>query len=524
MRKHLQKLAVLALSSLITVSCFGINAAAIEDSDESRIPTEAELESEFAETWVEPEARPEIEPEQDWTISEDDILGTEIAPSEYQIATSSIPGTIFDDVAANSWYAPYVEYVLNKGIMTGMGNNTFAPGETLARAHFATVLYRLSGSEPVTYSPDFPDVPDGTFFTAPVLWAAQDDVDVIRGYDNGNFGPTNPITREQLATMLYRYTAYLGLDIETKGDLSTYPDADTVSPFAQEAMEWAVGVGIITGDQGLLNPEGISCRAVCAAMIQRFCESILPEELPDVDMSARCETIIVSPSEFQDGTFWVKLMDLTASHGIQKVYAAVWCNDDQSDIALYEAAYQPDGSYGFSGNVSNHKFHFGNYKVHTCILMKNGVRLWADLKEQYIDGTDAINMRQTAQRYSSSTNYLLIVDTNTCRTGVFQRNGNQWDYLYYWPCSPGAPATPTVKGEFTVYGKGEGFYSFGSYQYYYTQFYGDYLFHSIAYNDDGSVQDGRLGMQISHGCVRLDTNNALWLYNNIPYETKVVIY
>lgn len=524
MRKHLQKLAILTLSSLITVTCFGMNAAAVEDSGESPIPTEAELKNEFAETWVEPEARPEIEPEQDWTLSDDVVLREEGFPAEAQITAFSIPGTIFDDVTEDSWYAPYVEYVLNKGIMTGMGDNTFAPGETLSRAHFATVLYRLPGSEQVTYSPKFPDVPDGAFFTEPVLWAAQDNVDIIRGYDDGSFGPADSITREQLATMLYRYADYLQLDIETKGDLNTYPDAASVTPFAQKAIEWAVGIGIITGDQGMLNPQGLSSRAVCAAMIKRFCETLLPEELPDVEMSTGYEAITVTPGEFNDGTFWVKLTGVTASHGVQKVYAALWCSDDQSDVAWYEAGYHPDGSYGFAGNVSNHRFHFGNYKIHTYVLMENGVRLWAGSAEQYIDGTEAEQMRQTAQGYSSSTNYLLVVDTQTCRTGVFQRNGNQWDYLYYWPCSPGAPATPTVKGEFTVYGKGDGFYSFGSYQYYYTQFYGDYLFHSITYNGDGSVQDGRLGMQLSHGCVRLDTDNALWLYNNIPYGTKVVIY
>ena len=125
---------------------------------------------------------------------------------------------------------------------------------------------------------------------------------------------------------------------------------------------------------------------------------------------------------------------------------------------------------------------------------------------------------------SSSTRYLLAVDTSTCRTGVFTGSRGNWTLLYYWQCGPGKPSTPTVKGEFTVQAKG---YVFGhGYScYYYTQFLGDYLFHSIKYNPGTfNVQDGRLGVQVSEGCVRLALENAKWIYDNIPRGTKVVIW
>lgn len=137
---------------------------------------------------------------------------------------------------------------------------------------------------------------------------------------------------------------------------------------------------------------------------------------------------------------------------------------------------------------------------------------------------DQFAMWQRANRYASSTNWLLLVDTTRCRVGVYNGSSYNWNQVFYWQCSPGAAYTPTVIGEFTVYGKG---YSFGhGYTcYYYTQFYGDYLFHSVPY-DQGTfnIQDGRLGQNLSQGCVRLAIQNAKWIYDNVPYGTKVVTY
>ena len=133
-------------------------------------------------------------------------------------------------------------------------------------------------------------------------------------------------------------------------------------------------------------------------------------------------------------------------------------------------------------------------------------------------------MLNVANRYSSRTNWLLLINNAACRVGVYQGSRGNWRQVAYWLCSPGKPSTPTVRGEYTVTGRG---YSFGhGYTcYYYTQFYGNYLFHSVLY-DQGTfrVQDGRLGQQLSHGCVRLDINNAKWIYQNIPNGTKVVSY
>ena len=143
----------------------------------------------------------------------------------------------------------------------------------------------------------------------------------------------------------------------------------------------------------------------------------------------------------------------------------------------------------------------------------------------WIDPSEA--MTRACQGIWSDTNWLLVVDTNKCTMGVYYWSSGRWQLQYYWYCSPGKPSTPTVKGQFTVGNRGYYFDSYGVRCFYWTQFYGNYLFHSVLYAQTSSPQyisDGRTGMQLSHGCVRLDLDNAYWIYANIPRGTKVWVY
>ena len=135
-----------------------------------------------------------------------------------------------------------------------------------------------------------------------------------------------------------------------------------------------------------------------------------------------------------------------------------------------------------------------------------------------------INMRSKAQKYYSSTSWIILVDTSACKVGIFSGSSYDWTLKYYWACAPGKPSTPTVTGTFTVGSKGTYFDSSGARCWWYTQFYGNYLFHSVLYYPDGSLMDGRTNMQLSHGCVRLAYDRARWIYDNIPTGTRVVIY
>ena len=175
------------------------------------------------------------------------------------------------------WFYIDVAYNYVKKTMTGKTDTQFAPYETLVRAQFAIILHRIEGEPNVAYTARFPDVADKQWYTTAILWAA--DAKVVTGYtDSGYFGTNDPINREQMAVMMYRYAGYKGYDTNGKTDFGEFTDAGRVSGFAKEAMQWAVGNKIITGktnDDGSfrLDPQGNASRAECAIIIKRFMET-----------------------------------------------------------------------------------------------------------------------------------------------------------------------------------------------------------------------------------------------------------
>lgn len=181
----------------------------------------------------------------------------------------------FTDIAEDDWFYREVSYVYEHGLMRGKDETHFAPYETLVRAQFAVVLHRIEGEPEAAGGIGFPDVQDGQWYTDAILWAAGKEVGIITGYtDSGLFGTNDPITREQMAVMMYRYADFK--DYETGGATSfeNYTDAESVSEFAEQAMKWAVGNKIITGKDNAtrLDPQGSTSRAECAIIIQRFHE------------------------------------------------------------------------------------------------------------------------------------------------------------------------------------------------------------------------------------------------------------
>lgn len=177
----------------------------------------------------------------------------------------------YGDVQKGDWYYDAVVYMYKNGIMTGLKPDVFGPSSKVSRAQFATILYRMSGAGAVEYSERYPDVSNDTFYTLAALWSAKEGI--ITGYDNGCFGPADMITREQMATILYRYAGYLGFDCSNKNSLDKFPDGSDVSPFAKEALQWTNAEGIITGNaDGTLAARAGADRAACAMMIMRFME------------------------------------------------------------------------------------------------------------------------------------------------------------------------------------------------------------------------------------------------------------
>ncbi|MGC4018867.1 MAG: S-layer homology domain-containing protein [Muricomes sp.] len=174
----------------------------------------------------------------------------------------------FCDVFSDDWYQGAVDFANYYEIMTGMTETKFSPVTDLSRAQFATIIYRMAGSPEITYSPKFKDVSDKQFYTKAVLWANS--VRIIEGYGQGRFGPADIITREQMATMMYRYGKYKGYDVSGQSDLSSFPDYKNVSEFSRQAVSWTTAAGIIKGDNGKINPQGNASRAVSATIIMRF--------------------------------------------------------------------------------------------------------------------------------------------------------------------------------------------------------------------------------------------------------------
>ena len=178
-------------------------------------------------------------------------------------------GLPFTDVSTSDWFYGAVKFVYENGLMDGVGNNLFAPNATLNRAMAVTILYRLEGSPAVTTDAGFNDVAAGTWYTDAVNWAAANNI--VNGVEGNNFDPTGSLTREQMATVLYRYAQYKGADVSASGDIGGFVDSANVSSWAADAVKWAVGSGLVNGVEGnALAPQGTSTRAQAATVLMRF--------------------------------------------------------------------------------------------------------------------------------------------------------------------------------------------------------------------------------------------------------------
>ena len=178
----------------------------------------------------------------------------------------------FVDVHTNDWFADAVQYMLNNGMMNGVTDTTFAPGNTTTRGMIVTILYRLEG-EPDTAASSFTDVASNMYYADAVAWAQANSI--VTGITETTFAPDQAITREQMAAILYRYAQHKGYDVTASNDLSSYADGSQISAYATTAMQWANAEGLITGNTDTtINPTGNATRAEVATILMRFCENI----------------------------------------------------------------------------------------------------------------------------------------------------------------------------------------------------------------------------------------------------------
>lgn len=217
----------------------------------------------------------------------------------------------FTDVESNDWFYDEVLYVNDEGLMTGTSTTTFSPDDNTTRGMIVTILHRLTGT-PEAADSTFQDVADDQYYADAVDWAAEKGV--VTGYDANTFGPMDPITREQLATILCRYASLMGYDVSTGQDTNilSFVDAASVSAYAVEAMQWAVGAGLINGTDGnRLDPQGYATRAQVAAILYRFCTQVMGDE--------------VTPAAFT--------VTLTLNYGDNEVYKTLTTEDGKTVTA-----------------------------------------------------------------------------------------------------------------------------------------------------------------------------------------------
>ena len=184
------------------------------------------------------------------------------------------PKEDFSDVPADAWFKKAVDYVNDKGLMSGVEKDNFAPKVLTNRAMLVTILWRLEGCPTGGQTTDFSDIKAGDYFHNAVLWAAENKI--VSGISETSFAPNDSITREQLAAILYRYAVYKGYDV-TQGGMAVreFSDYESISDYARSSVAWAVNTGILSGKgNNILDPKGVATRAEVASMLMRFCENI----------------------------------------------------------------------------------------------------------------------------------------------------------------------------------------------------------------------------------------------------------
>lgn len=540
------------------------------------------------------------------------------APAEIDALAASKP-YLYKDTPANEWYVTegWLDYVTSSGLMTGYTTGAdagnFGPQDQISRAQVLVILYRYANpSSDATTNPSsygktshFYDVPTGEYFTAAVEWAYQNGI--TTGYiGTGLFGPNDPVTRQDLATMLHRFAKGCGVG-GNLGNISSFPDANEVNAYAWNAMRWANGRGIITGDKtqtpARLKPQANTTRAEAAKMFTVLVRDTLngaqlqgpawtysslstPNHYliaggnitatPQVSGSTSGLTYEygwyntagetwrsgskkdASFSFYLGGsgtfTLWCQVTDSNGISRIQTAEVIVWqalapTATDAWDmhtwtIGVNHTAPSNDGftfeyvwkkgmyedtatTLGREKSTSTSKTVWldsdGFYWLYAKVTDPEGHQSYAGTRVKVISG-DSVYVYNKIRNLTSPTEWLLAVDTESCLVGVYYKMPYGWEEGALWLCSPGTYYTPTVTGLFSVGSRGYYFDSYGVRCYYWTQFYGDYLFHSTTYSTNGSPIDTRLGMHLSHGCVRLEISNARWIYETIPSGTTVLVY
>ncbi len=255
---------LLALATLLSLLPAAFSPAAETAAGADRAETAAVLSSDAPKARLVDPAGGRLSASSVYSVGNDTVT---VAPNADPYLSA------FKDLNPNEWYAAGIRYVLEHGIMSGMGDGTFAPSGKITRAQLATILWNMEKRPGVSYKPDFTDIKDDDWFTGAIRWAVSKKL--MSGVGSGKFDPNGELSREQLATILYRYA-------ETKGKgfggvisfKLNFPDAGKVEEWAVEPFCWMVFNGIMNGKDGMLAPKDSTTRAEIATVLMRFNELV----------------------------------------------------------------------------------------------------------------------------------------------------------------------------------------------------------------------------------------------------------
>ncbi|MBQ2678689.1 MAG: S-layer homology domain-containing protein [Firmicutes bacterium] len=198
-----------------------------------------------------------------------DSIESEPAPDHNNSSRNNNNSAKFKDVDPGKWYADEIDFAVSNNLMTGISENEFGPELSVTRGMIITTLYRMEGEPAVEGAVEFNDVAENTWYTNAIIWASKNGI--ASGYTDGSFKPGQTVSRQELAQFIYKYAEFKGLDLTAKGNIDIFTDKDDIGSWAVNAVEWAVGAGIINGmGNGTIAPDAISTRAQLASILMRL--------------------------------------------------------------------------------------------------------------------------------------------------------------------------------------------------------------------------------------------------------------
>ena len=268
-------------------------------------------------------------------------------------AMAAVDDTGFSDVAANAWYADAAQYVRDHGIMNGTSSTTFSPNSTMTRAMLATVLYRAAGSPTVSQTANFRDVSAGAYYSDAAAWASSNGI--VTGYGNGLFGSNDPVTREQIATILWRYQG----SPAPAGTAANFTDQSTISSYAVNAVAWARENGIINGMEGnRFAPKNNATRAQVATILRNYLQNETPAPEPTPTPDANAKVLVAYFSATGNTENIAQHLETVLDADLyeivpQQPYTSADLNYGSSNSRAEQEINDPNARPAISGSVSN---------------------------------------------------------------------------------------------------------------------------------------------------------------------------